>query len=562
MMEQAPSSNPRLFVVHAADDAWFVDGFLLPALGLAEAEVLVSSKLEPGAAIAGEIERGALSPVTVVVVSPAFLASPWAQLANQLATQVTIEAGRDGSAAVIPAILAECAMPLLSRFRVPLDFTRRDPAHWESEAARLRKRLAAPAPVVAEPACPYPGIRPFATEDAAQFYGRDTEIAELLGRLRDGQREIYVIGPSGSGKSSLVAAGVIPVLRRSPALAGGEFAVRALRPGADPAAALADALETTAEERGQPAAAWTGGAVGRLIAGVPGQRLLVFVDQLEEVFTLAPAPARAAFVDGLRAIRGEPRAVLVLTLRADFYAALMESALWADLGGRLVRLDVGPLRGAELRAAIEAPARARGVCIEPVLVERLLRDVADEPGALPLLQDTLLELWHRRTRGLLRLAEYEAMSDGGRTGLAVTIARRADDAMNELSPARRDIARRVLLRLVQFGDGKATTRRQQPRAALATADDPPAEIDAVIHHLADRRLLTTSGGDAADPSARIDLAHEVLLTAWPALGDWIRSRRQDEQRRRVLEGRAAEWVSHGSGGSRLLDADEVREARS
>src|SRR5262249_18771395 len=156
------------------------------------------------------------------------------------------------------------------------------------------------------------------------------------------------------------------------------------------------------------------------------------------------------------------------------------------------------------------PARALGVYLEPVLVERLLHDVADEPGALPLLQDTLLELWHHRVRNLLRLSDYEAMGDGSRTGLAVTIARRADDAIAALSPARRATARRVLWRLVQFGDGPATTRRQQSRAALATAADSPDEIDAVISHLTDRRLITASAGDAADPSPRIDLAHDVL----------------------------------------------------
>jgi WD40 repeat protein len=562
-MEQASSGKPRLFVIHAAEDAWFVDGFLRPALGLPDGDVLESGKLDPGAEIAGEIERGALSPVTVAVLSPAFLASPWARLANQLASYVSVEAAGDGSATLIPAILADCDLPLMSRFRVPLDFRRRDGGAWEDQAARLRTRLAAPAPVVAELGCPYPGLRPFTADNAAQFYGRDKEIADLLGRLRDRQHEVYVIGPSGSGKSSLVAAGLIPRLRRSPELAGGAFAVRQLRPGADPAAALAGALAATDAERATPAGPWLGDAVGRLVAGPPDQRLLLFVDQLEELFTMAAAAARAAFVAAVRVLRGDPRVALVLTLRADFYAALMESALWADLDGHLARIDIGPLRGDQLRAAIEAPARALGVYVEPVLVERLLRDVADEPGALPLLQDTLLELWARRARGVLRLTEYDAMSDGARTGLAVTMARRADDAIGELSPSRRDIARRILLRLVQFGDGAATTRRQQTRAALATAGDAPAEVDAVIDHLVDRRLITTSGGDGADAdrSARIDLAHEVLLTAWPALGDWIRSRRQDEQRRRALEARAAEWVARGRGASRLLDADELREAR-
>jgi len=531
-------------VVHAPEDAWFVEGFLLKALSLPESEVLVSSQLEPGAVIVHEIERGALSPVTVVVVSPALLASLWAQFANQLAMHQSIEATNDGSATLVSAILADCALPLLSRFRVPLDFRDQDRAHWEAEAEKLRKKLAAPAPVVAAVPCPYPGIRAFTTEDAARFHGRDHEIRQLLGRLRDGQRELYVVGPSGSGKSSLVAAGLVPSLRHSPELAGGSFLVRQMRPGADPAARLAAVLEATAAERRDADLGWMSNAVGRLLANHPEHdRLLIVIDQLEELFTTAGAGAHVAFAAGVRVLRGDARVALVLTLRADFYAQLMESSLWAGLDGQRLQFNVGPLRGNKLGLAIEAPARALGVHFEPVLVERLLHDAADEPGALPLLQDTLLDLWHRRTRGLLRLKEYEAMSDGGQSGLAVTVARRADGALNELSSGQREIARRVLLRLVQFGDGATTTRRQQPRTALATAGDAPDDIDAVIRHMADRRLVTTSGGDAMDPSARVDLAHEVLLAAWPALGEWIRSRRDDEQRRRVLEAKAAEYRS-------------------
>jgi hypothetical protein len=553
----------RLFVVHAPEDASFVQGFLLKALSLPEGEVLVSSKLEPGAVIVHEIERGALSPVTVVVVSPAFLASPWARFANQLAMHQSIEAANDGSATLVPAILADYELPLLSRFRVPLDFRDQDRERWEAEAARRRRKLAAPPPVGAPVPCPYPGIRPFTTEDAARFHGRNKEVTNLLGRLRDGQRELYVIGPSGSGKSSLVAAGLVPSLRESPELAGGSFLVRQMRPGADPTAALAGMLEATATDPGDAAMGWLDDAVGRLLTDHPGHdRLLIVVDQLEELFTIAGSNARAAFIAALRALRDDSRVALVLTLRADFYAQLMESPLWADLDGQLSRLEVSPLRGDKLRLAIEAPARTLGVYFEPVLVERLMHDVADEPGALPLLQDTLLVLWHQRTRGLLRLAEYDAMSDGVRTGLAVTVERRADGALNELSAGRRDIARRVLLRLVQFGDGAATTRRQQTRLALATAVDAPEDIDAVVRHLADRRLVTTSGGDDADPAARVDLAHEVLLSAWPALGQWIRSRKEDEQRRRVLQAKAAEWVNSGRGQSRLLDDDELREVRS
>src|SRR5215510_10202115 len=120
----------QLFVVHAPEDAWFVDGYLLNALNLAPGQVLTSGSLDLGAVIVGEIERGAVSPVTVVVVSPAFLASPWARFASQLAVHQSVEAAHDGSATLIPAILTDCELPLLSRFRASLDFRNPEREHW------------------------------------------------------------------------------------------------------------------------------------------------------------------------------------------------------------------------------------------------------------------------------------------------------------------------------------------------------------------------------------------------------------------------------------------------
>lgn len=548
---------PRLFVVHAAEDRYFVEGFLLPALALPEGAVLQSTKLELGAPIVGEITRGAVSPVTVVVVSPHLLASPWAQFASELAAHHRVTA--EERARVVPALLADCEQPLWLAQLVALEFRTGDREHWEAEAGKLRALLAAEAPEEREVACPYPGMRAFAEKEAALFFGREQEVEELLGRLRNGVREIYVIGPSGSGKSSLVVAGLVPALRRAPELAGGRFLVRTLRPGAEPVAALAGALEGAEEEpKGQ---GWAKAAVERLLARrADGDRLLLVVDQLEELFTPAARGERAAFEKALGELRQEAQVAVVLTLRADFYGALMESTLWGEQQGPS-RLEVVPLRGEKLQEAIEKPAREQGVFFEPVLVERLLQEVEQEPGPLPLLQDLLLVLWHRRIRCLVRLAEYKAMSENGQSGLAITLRRRADAAVDELSPRRREIASRVLLRLVQFGEDGVSTRRQQQRAALAMAHESAEEIDAVIGHLADERLVTTSGGGEGEPEARIDLAHEALLKAWPRLAEWIQSRSEDEQRRRVLEGKAAEWVTAGRGTARVLDADELREQR-
>lgn len=578
---------PRLFIVHAPDAVAFVRGFLLRALGLPDEDVLISSEPDLGEARVDELERGASSPVTIVVVSPGFRFSSWARFADQLAMTHRIEAGDDGR--LIPAILADAETPLRFQSLACLDFRSPDSRCWEAEVRKLRRVLDARAPVPrpssrrpvggrarsprrhrrgrdrarptpggtpSEP-CPYPGLRSFTEDDAEHFHGRREEIEELLSRLRDGERELYVVGPSGSGKSSLVAAGLVPQLHRLQDSGTGSFLVRTLRPGAHPSSALAGALAASPMELTSP-----GDAVSRLLVAHTGHdHLLVIVDPLEELFTLADGTARASFIACVRALRGDARVAFVLTLRADFYGALIESELWADLQGRLSRLDVGPLRGDRLRMAIEGPARSLGVYFEPVLVERLLHDAARdrEPGALPLLQHTLRELWQRRTRGLLRLAAYEAMSDGERTGLAVTVARWADAVLRELPRARQDIARRMLLRLVQFGEGAPPTRRQQSRASLATAGESPGEVDAVVQHLANRRLVTTSGGDAVDPSARIDLAHEILLRAWPELASWIQSWREDEQRRRALEAKAVEWRSGQRG---LLDDDELREVRS
>ena len=551
---------PRLFVVHAAEDERFVQGFLVPAVGLAKEEVLLSTKLEPGASIVKEIARGAVSSVTVVVMSPSFLACPWARFANELATHQSVESAEDGSSGVVPAKLVECDVPLYSRFKVSLDFCVQE--RWEGEAARLREKLAAPAPARVVLRCPYPGMLAFEEKAAADFYGREAEVSQALTYVEAGAREIYVIGSSGSGKSSLVAAGVLPKLQRAAEQGGARYLVRKMRPGADPVAALASAFEVEAAEAAP--VEWREAVSGLLARHPEPPRVVLFVDQLEELFTTAKAAARAAFEGALLELRGEERVVTLLTLRADFYGELLNSALWEGSGRAPMRLDVKPLRGESLREAIEKPARGLGVYFEPLLVERLLQEVKHEAGALPLLQDALVQLWRERTRGLLRLADYEGTRTGGQTGLAARVRHRADAALHELTVTQQQLARRVLLRLVQFGEGasEGVTRRQQTRAALAAAGDEEDEVDVVIRHLADRRLVTTSEGAKEEGwAARVDLAHEVLLTAWPTLKDWIHTRRVDEQRRRVLEGKAAEWVRSGRGKTRLLDAEELVEVR-
>ncbi len=515
-----------LFVSYSRADRAWVHGYLLPALNLPPDRLITPQDFQPGAAIVGEFERAVVSSrITLLVLSPAFLADEWATFGEQLAAYAGVAEQRDR---LVPLLIEPCELPLRLEFRVRLDCTNED--DWEGEIARLRALLGRPEPGPERIPCPYPGMVPFTEQDAPRFFGRDREIEALRRQLRY-QNYLFVIGPSGSGKSSLVFAGLIPSLH---AHQPGEWLIRALRPGAMPLQALQEALPSR-----------------------PFRRLLLVIDQLEELFTQAPRPSWPEFIAALKELRQVPGCTLLLTLRADFYPDLMNSDLWPVAAEE--RLEIAPLRGAALREAIVRPAEALGVYVEPELVERLLADAADEPGVLPLLQETMALLWEKRERRLLSLRAYDRLGADGRSGLTVAMATRADAAMAVLPPAGQAMARRILLRLVQFGEGRADTRRRQPIEALRSADDEPSLFERILDHLADNRLLTLSGGEGtAGPLA--DLAHEALIAGWPTLQGWIRERREAEQARRRLEVKAGEWMRLGQGSGGLLDEVELREA--
>ncbi|HWO25675.1 MAG TPA: CHAT domain-containing protein [Kofleriaceae bacterium] len=421
-----------------------------------------------------------------------------------------------------------------------------------ANAARIVLAATAPTASVELP-CPYPGMTPYSADDADHFHGRGAEIDELIGRLRAGEREIYVIGPSGSGKSSLVAAGVLPRLARG--VAGlGPFVVRSMRPGERPAAQLRELIDAS-DSKVAPEDAIAALLGGRAFSSF----VLILIDQLEELFTLADAGERDRFLRVLEALRATPRCVIVFTLRADFYGAFMESPLWTDRHGQISRIEVAPLRGRALHEAIVRPARELGVSVEPELIERLLSDVGAEPGILPLLQETLVQLWDRRQGERLTLADYQALGDRDRSGLAVALSRRADAVLRDLSRPQEAMARRILLRLISFGEGCSDTRRQQPRAKLRAADDAVDGFDFVLQRLIDARLLTADEDDDGG-EARVDLAHEVMITAWPTLAGWIQIHRAEEQRRRQLEAAAQQWLERGRGARGLLDPIELADA--
>ncbi len=399
------------------------------------------------------------------------------------------------------------------------------------------------------PACPYPGMVPFRVEDARFFYGREQEIEQVQRHLRQ-QRLLFVIGPSGSGKSSLLAAGVLPRLAGSAYFPPGYWLVRTLRPGGHPLAALAAAL---AGDLSRPAE-----AVAQLLAAnAPAQRLLLVIDQFEEIFSLAEAEQRQAFMACFQALRGVEQCALVAAMRADFYPELMNSELWPVDASQ--RLEIAALRGDALRRAIRQPADEVEVEVEDALIERLLADAAGEPGALPMLQETLQLLWARMRRRRLTPEDYDQLGDGQRSGLAVAIATKADATLAELAPDEQGVARRIFLRLIQFGQGRLDTRRQLPEAELRSASRDPALCARVLKQLAGNRLLTLSGGEGG-AERLVDIAHERLITEWPRLGEWVKQHKAAELVRRRLEDKAQEWVRLGRGEGGLLDKAELAEA--
>ncbi|HEY0602362.1 MAG TPA: TIR domain-containing protein [Herpetosiphonaceae bacterium] len=546
-----------LFISYSENDSQWVQGYLLDALGLPPERVITPQDFRPGASIVDEFERAVLeSRYTLLVLSQAYLADQWLQLGGQLANFLSVNDQQDR---LIPLRLDRFDLPLQIAFRVALDFTSQ--ASWQSEVTRLCKLLqSSPQPSEQFIPCPYPGMVPFKQEEAHHFYGRDDEIGKMIELLQQ-HRLLFVIGPSGSGKSSLVFAGLLPQLDTVEHFPPGFWRVHSMRPGAQPTKTLVDLLAGDFSQR--PDLITT-----ILATPPPAERLLLVIDQFEELFTQAERGEQMRFIAALLSLRSFENCVLLITMRADFYPELMSSTLWPILPSQ--RLEIAPLRGAALHEAIERPAADVGVYLEPGLVERLIADGRDEPGVLPLLQETMRLLWAKRQRRLLTLSAYEQMGQDDSSGLAVAVATKADATLAELTPAQQQIARRILLCLVQLGENSPDTRRRQPLCELCSSNDNPEDFKYTLEHLTVNRLVIRSADDSAPEDGQesqvlVDLAHEVLITSWPLLRHWLEEDRAGLLLHRRLSQTCDDWirrrrdVSFLYGGSRLTEAQRYAE---
>ena len=411
---------------------------------------------------------------------------------------------------------------------------------------------------------PYMGLEAFGEGDADLFFGRDREIQRLVEKVRGGGRFVAVLGASGSGKSSLVRAGLVHALRA----ADEDWLVVLVRPGAAPLRALAAQLATLGAGRAMGATLddltedprTLGLAVELAIAdSSSGDRALIVIDQLEELFTLCRDQAeRAQFVALLTSAVLTPgaRTVLVVTLRADFYARLAGHPELAQLVSAQPLL-LGPLDSGGLLQAIELPARCVGYSLEPGLAETIRSDVGAEPGSLPLLEHALLELWRRRRGRLLTLEGYR---DAG--GVDGALAQRAEAVYGAFGAERQKLARRMLLRLTEPGEGTEDTRRRAGRDELVPVGSVAA--DEVLRALVDARLLTSDRDEAG--ADVVDVAHEALIRGWPRLRAWIEADRAGLLTHRRLTDAARDWERLGgeSGalyrGARLVAAGDWAHA--
>lgn len=417
--------------------------------------------------------------------------------------------------------------------------------------------------------CPYRGLRVFREEDQAFYFGREEDLEKLTGAV--GKHPVVaIVGASGSGKSSLARAGLVPRLRRHTGSRVWQVAI-VDHPGQDPFFALAQALlplwepqrvlewsknqayseaKTLAASLRDDGASRLRLAVKDILDQEPGTTdLLVIVDQWEELYTYRPEGA-AAFIDMLLDAVRERGVQVVLTLRADYWGDVLthHPPLAARLAGEATVHLPALLRGG-LEAVIRKPAERTSLVVDPVLVEALLNDAEDQPGDLPLLEFALRQLWEAQTgrRGALIMHAYEEM---GR--LARSIVTHAEAAYARLTPEEQEAVPGVFAALVHVEEARTDLRRRAYLRELSETGQ------AVARRLADERLLVTSrepGGDEL-----VEVAHEALLRHWPKLEDWLQRRGDALRVVRQVQAETRVWLERQKNASHQWSHERVREA--
>lgn len=422
--------------------------------------------------------------------------------------------------------------------------------------AGLLKALDGSEPEGGRPPNPYQGLRAFDEADAANYFGRAALIDDLVGRLSDPGtrgRVVLLVGASGTGKSSVVRAGLLPRLRAGAAPGSESWFVATMLPGSAPYKELNESLRTIA----RAPAAETAAEVSRDETGIDralrrlvpddGQLLLV-LDQFEELFTLAPEGEQRSFLRAIAYAVTTPdsRLRLVATLRADYYDRPLGVSGFSSLVNAAT-VTIPAMLPAEVEAAVVEPALRVGRTVERALAAELVGSLATEPAALPALQFVLYELAEHGSSGPMTLEGYRALG-----GIEGAIAARAEQLYLSLEDRERSLVRELFERLVVVGPDGEPTRRRATRDELASADE-------IVDHWAQARLLTLD----VHPQTRVptvEVAHEALVREWPRLREWIEQDRSELVVLGRLREAAATWAELGRDASALYRGTSLEAA--
>ncbi len=363
---------------------------------------------------------------------------------------------------------------------------------------------------------PYKGLRAFSEADAADFHGREALVRRLTEAMdqRTDSRLVVVAGPSGSGKSSVLGAGLTPALRAE------GWSIATMYPGGSPL----ETIETT-------------------VASLGSAPSVILVDQLEELITVAPEEAREPFLDELVELAAKPEGPwVVVAVRADFLDRLLVHPRFARLVEPAMVL-VTPLEDHEVRDVIVGPASSAGVPVEPELVAAMVRDVGSSAAALPLLEYALADLYDRAGSGSLTLESLQAAG-----GISGALVKRAEELYSDLDESGRATTRQAFLRLVTLTEEGEALRRRIPTETLSGL----AAAESVLEVFGRHRMLTFDRDH--ERRATVEVAHEVLLTSWPRLEQWIDEARADLALHRRLAEAVVDWEANDRSEMFLLSA--------
>jgi hypothetical protein len=560
---------PAIFISHSSRDNAAAAEIKAWLTAQSFEEVFLDFDKDSGLGVGDHWERRLYEAIercqaVIAVVTPAWLASKWCF--------AEFTSARAQGKSIFPIILtpddAKIVGPELRDIQA---------ARWDVDGQeQLRRRLVEIADELArghryDPRRPpWPGILAYDAEDAAVFFGRDPEIrraVELLEtrRVHGGSRMLWIVGASGSGKSSLMKAGILPLLRRDKR---NWIVLPVFRPGVCPLSSLAKSL---AEALGDDAA-WLSvrerlkaDAQGTLSGMLDALRIgpareataVVPIDQLEETWSLADEAERSAFVAVLQAAGSRSAALPLLILATIRSDRLNEALQEGGLAGAYEAFTLSPMPLDRLASVVRGPSRVADLQLESGLVERVLADV-QSPEALPLLAFALRDLYERFAADKqLRIVEYESLGDSsaGLSAIENAIRRKAEDVIGSVGPSAEQLAalkETFVGRLTRIGEDGSRLRRSAPLAELPAAAVP------LIERLIDARLLTVQG-----EQRRVEVAHEALFAAWPQLDAWLDEEADFLAARRQLEDAESVWRSAPAGekGKALLHGLLLERAR-